>query len=60
MEFELSPPFAYNQRVPAPNTAPSPAPRLLAVLGHPIRHSASPAMQNAAIVALGLDWRYEA
>jgi shikimate dehydrogenase len=32
--------------------------RLCAVLGHPIRHSASPAMQNAAFAALGLNWRY--
>jgi shikimate dehydrogenase len=32
--------------------------RFCAVLGHPIRHSASPAMQNAGISALGLDWRY--
>jgi shikimate dehydrogenase len=29
-----------------------------AVLGHPIRHSASPAMQNAGFAKLGLDWRY--
>ena len=28
------------------------------MFGHPIRHSASPAMHNAAIAALGLDWRY--
>lgn len=32
--------------------------RYCAVLGHPIKHSASPAMQNAGIAALGLDWRY--
>lgn len=32
--------------------------RYCAVLGHPIRHSASPAMQNAGLAALGLDWRY--
>jgi shikimate dehydrogenase len=32
--------------------------RICAVLGHPIRHSASPAMQNAAFTALQLDWRY--
>lgn len=57
--FELCPPFAYNQRVPAPPQPPiHAATRLLAVLGQPIRHSASPAMQNAAIAALGLDWRY--
>ena len=29
-----------------------------AVFGHPIQHSASPAMQNAGIAALGLNWRY--
>ena len=34
--------------------------RLLAVYGHPVRHSASPPMQNAGIAALGLDWRYMA
>ncbi|MHB8519248.1 MAG: shikimate dehydrogenase family protein [Limisphaerales bacterium] len=34
------------------------ATRYCAVLGHPIQHSASPAMQNAGIVALGLNWRY--
>lgn len=34
----------------------------LAVLGHPISHSRSPAMQNAALEALGLagEWSYEA
>ena len=33
----------------------------LAVLGHPVAHSRSPAMQNAALAELGLDdWRYEA
>jgi shikimate dehydrogenase len=33
----------------------------LAVLGHPVSHSRSPAMQNAALAALGLeDWRYQA
>ena len=32
--------------------------RLCAVYGHPIRHSASPAMHNAAMTALGLNWRY--
>ncbi len=34
--------------------------RLCAVYGHPVRHSASPALQNAGIAALGLDWRYVA
>ena len=34
----------------------------LAVLGHPVAHSRSPAMQNAALAALGLgdEWTYEA
>jgi len=32
--------------------------RFCAVLGHPIKHSASPAMQNAGIATLGLNWRY--
>ena len=30
------------------------------LLGHPVGHSRSPAMHNAAFRALGLDWRYEA
>jgi shikimate dehydrogenase len=33
----------------------------LAVLGHPVSHSRSPAMQNAALRHLGLgDWKYQA
>ena len=32
--------------------------RYCAVLGCPIRHSASPALQNAGIAALRLNWRY--
>lgn len=32
--------------------------RFCAVYGHPISHSASPAMHNAAMAALGLNWRY--
>jgi len=32
----------------------------LAVLGHPIEHSKSPALHAAAYRALGLDWSYEA
>jgi len=31
---------------------------LLAVLGDPVQHSLSPALQNAALQALGLDWIY--
>jgi shikimate dehydrogenase len=32
--------------------------RYCAIFGHPVRHSASPAMQNAGMAALGLNWRY--
>jgi shikimate dehydrogenase len=31
---------------------------LLGVVGHPVGHSRSPAMQNAALRELGLDWLY--
>jgi shikimate dehydrogenase len=45
--------------VSEPFTTPiSAATRYCAVYGRPIRHSASPAMQNAGIAALKLDWRY--
>ena len=45
--------------MPQSNLAPiNAATRLCAVLGSPIRHSASPAMHNAAFAALGLNWRY--
>lgn len=59
MDFELSPNFAYNLRVTDTKTSSLKATtRYCAVLGHPIKHSASPAMQNAGIATLGLDWRY--
>ncbi|HVY60351.1 MAG TPA: shikimate dehydrogenase, partial [Planctomycetota bacterium] len=32
--------------------------RLLGILGDPVAHSLSPAMQNAALAAAGLDWAY--
>lgn len=32
----------------------------VALLGHPVAHSRSPAMQNAAFAAAGLNWRYTA
>jgi shikimate dehydrogenase len=32
----------------------------VALLGHPVAHSLSPRMQNAAFAACGLDWRYTA
>jgi shikimate dehydrogenase len=34
--------------------------RLVALLGHPVAHSLSPHMQNAAFAARGLDWAYVA
>lgn len=32
--------------------------RYCAVFGRPVKHSASPALQNAGLAALGLNWRY--
>ncbi|MFN7898915.1 MAG: shikimate dehydrogenase [Synechococcaceae cyanobacterium] len=45
---------------PLPNTllAISGATALAGVLGEPVRHSLSPAMHNAALRVLGLDWIY--
>jgi len=34
--------------------------RVVALLGHPVAHSLSPRMHNAAFAALGLDWVYVA
>jgi shikimate dehydrogenase len=34
--------------------------RHVALLGHPVSHSLSPVMQNAAFAAAGLDWDYSA
>jgi shikimate dehydrogenase len=49
----------YKLRVSQPvQPAISAVTRLCAIYGSPIRHSASPAMHNAAFAALGLDWRY--
>jgi shikimate dehydrogenase len=49
----------YNQRVSdGVHDAINAGTRLCGVLGHPVRHSASPAMQNAGITALKLNWRY--
>ncbi len=49
----------HKPQVPNPfNTEIDASTRYCAVYGHPIKHSASPAMQNAGIAALGLNWRY--
>jgi shikimate dehydrogenase len=37
-----------------------PRTRLVALIGHPVAHSLSPRMQNAAFAARGLDWAYVA
>jgi len=34
--------------------------RLVALIGHPVAHSLSPRMQNAAFAARALDWAYVA
>ncbi len=36
------------------------ATKVAAVIGHPVAHSLSPALHNAAYTALGLDWAYVA
>jgi shikimate dehydrogenase len=41
-------------------TAPTGATRLAAVIGHPVRHSLSPVLFNAAFAATELDWTYVA
>lgn len=54
------PPTPY---APTPLLPPSPITgktQLLAVIGHPIGHSLSPLMHNAALAEMGLDWRYVA
>jgi shikimate dehydrogenase len=50
---------AYNHRVSERFATPiNGTTRFCAVFGHPVQHSASPAMQNAGLAALGLNWRY--
>ncbi len=43
-----------------PQPATGAATRLVALIGHPVAHSLSPRMQNAAFAARGLDWAYVA
>jgi len=57
--FELWFGLNYNLRVPDEFVNPiNASTRICAVYGFPIKHSASPAMQNAGLAALGLNWRY--
>ena len=59
MGFELYLRLNYNHRVPDEFASPiNASTRICAVYGFPVKHSASPAMQNAGIAALGLNWRY--
>lgn len=59
--LESSPPAPITRCVPDLFAQPiGAATRFCAVYGHPVKHSASPAMQNAGLAALGLDWRYVA
>lgn len=46
--------------MPAPAPHVSGQTRLAAVIGHPVRHSLSPRIHNAAFAASGLDWIYVA
>ena len=58
-KFEFAPGLPYNHKVFEAFADPIDArTRYCAVYGHPVAHSASPAMQNAGIAALGLNWRY--
>jgi shikimate dehydrogenase len=55
VQEEVTPPG-----VPSAEQGANAARRRLGVLGWPVAHSRSPAMQNAALQALGLeDWRYQ-
>jgi shikimate dehydrogenase len=59
LPFALWRSLAYNQRVSNPSDTPINArTRYCALFGHPVRHSASPTMQNPGMAALGLNWRY--
>jgi shikimate dehydrogenase len=59
LQFELRLRLPYNGRVSDESQRPiDAATRFCAVFGHPIHHSASPAMQNAGLAALNLNWRY--
>ena len=57
--MDIGPEPSYKRLVSDPFATPIGATtRYCAVYGLPIRHSASPAMQNAGIAALKLNWRY--
>jgi hypothetical protein len=59
LQFDVPSALPYNERVSNDASEPvNASTRYCAVFGHPIGHSASPAMQNAGLAALGLNWRY--
>jgi shikimate dehydrogenase len=59
LQFDVPPPLPYKERVSNDaNVSVNASTRYCAVFGHPVAHSASPAMQNAGLAALGLNWRY--
>ena len=45
---------------PVMRPAPTGATRVVGVIGHPVRHSLSPVLHNAAFAEAGLDWTYVA
>ncbi|HEY3861185.1 MAG TPA: shikimate dehydrogenase [Verrucomicrobiae bacterium] len=58
-QFELPSALAYKESVSdGAHDSVNASTRYCAVFGHPVRHSASPAMQNAGLAALDLNWRY--
>jgi shikimate dehydrogenase len=59
LQFDVRPDLPYNENVSNDASEPvNASTRYCAVFGHPVAHSASPAMQNAGLAALGLNWRY--
>ena len=59
LQFDVPLALPYNGRVSNDaNGSVNASTRYCAVFGHPIVHSASPAMQNAGLASLGLNWRY--
>ncbi len=61
LRFDVGGLLAYNRGVSVSDPqlyAIDASTRCCAVYGHPVAHSASPAMHNAAFAALGFNWRY--
>jgi shikimate dehydrogenase len=59
MQFEVPASVVHSRAVPEVFAEPiNASTRYCAVHGFPVKHSASPAFQNAGLAALGLNWRY--